>query len=76
MPGAASCAWRPDRSPRAERVARVYATLSMAYEAIVRIRQRLPLFERVCRVLVEQGRLRMVWVGESPDLLSIPAIIA
>ena len=51
----------------AERVARVYATLSMAYEAIVRIRQRLPLFEEVCRVLVERGQLRMAWVGEVDD---------
>ena len=51
----------------AERVARVYATLSMAYEAIVRVRERLPLFEQVCRVLVEQGRLRMAWVGEVDD---------
>jgi PAS domain S-box-containing protein len=51
----------------AERVARMYATLSMAYEAIVRIRQRLPLFEHVCRVLVEEGQLRMAWVGEVDD---------
>ncbi len=51
----------------AERLARVYATLSMAYEAIVRVRERLPLFEQVCRVLVEQGRLRMAWVGEVDD---------
>jgi PAS domain S-box-containing protein len=51
----------------ADRVARVYATLSAAYEAIVRIRQRLPLFDQVCRVLVEQGRLRMAWVGEVDD---------
>ena len=50
-----------------ERVARVYATLSMAYEAIVRIRERLPLFEEVCRVLVEHGHLRMAWVGEVDD---------
>ena len=49
---------------RAERFTRIYATLSRADEAIVRIRQRLALFERVCRVLVEQGRLRMAWVGE------------
>ena len=49
---------------RAERLTRIYATLSKANEAIVRIRQRLPLLERVCRVLVEQGRLRMAWVGE------------
>ena len=51
----------------AERVARMYATLSMAYEAIVRIRQRLLLFEQVCRVLVERGQLRMAWVGEVDD---------
>ena len=49
---------------RAERFILIYATLSKADEAIVRIRQRLPLFEQVCRVLVEQGRLRMAWVGE------------
>ena len=52
---------------RAQRIARVYATLSMAYKAIVRIRERLPLFEEACRVLVEQGGLRMVWVGEVDD---------
>jgi PAS domain S-box-containing protein len=45
----------------------MYATLSMAYAAIVRIRQRLPLFEEVCRVLVERGQLRMAWVGEVDD---------
>jgi PAS domain S-box-containing protein len=39
----------------------------MAYDAIVQIRQRLPLFEQVCRVLVEQGQLRMAWVGEVDD---------
>jgi GAF domain-containing protein len=39
----------------------------MAYEAIVRIRQRVPLFEEVCRVLVERGQLRMAWVGEVDD---------
>ncbi len=49
---------------RAERFTCIYATLSKADEAIVRIRQRLPLFEQVCRVLIEQGRLRMAWVGE------------
>ena len=51
----------------AGRVARVYATLSMAYEAIVRIRERLPLLAEVCRVLCEQGGLRMAWVGEVDD---------
>ncbi len=49
---------------RAERLIRIYATLYKANEAIVRIRQRLPLLEQICRVLVEQARLRMAWVGE------------
>ncbi len=49
---------------RTERITRIYATLSRVNEAIARIRQRLPLFGEVCRVLVEQGRLRMVWVGQ------------
>ena len=49
---------------RAERVAVIYDTLSMACEAIVRIRQRMPLFEEVCRVLVNQRGLRLAWVGE------------
>jgi PAS domain S-box-containing protein len=57
--------WLGERG--AERVARVYTMLSMAYEAIVRVRERLPLFDQVCRVLVEQGRLRMAWVGEVDD---------
>ena len=41
--------------------------LSGAYEAIVRVRLRGPLFEEVCRVLVERGHLRMAWVGEVDD---------
>ena len=49
---------------RAERLGRIYAMLSSVTEAIVRVRRRLALFEEVCRVLVERGRLRMVWVGE------------
>ena len=49
---------------RVERLGRIYAMLSSVDEAIVRVRQRLALFDEVCRVLVERGRLRMVWVGE------------
>jgi PAS domain S-box-containing protein len=52
---------------RAERIGRIYATLAKADEAIVRVRQRLSLFEEVCRVLVDEGRLRMAWVGEIDD---------
>ena len=53
-----------DAEQRAERISRVYATLSKVDEAMVRVRQRLPLYEEVCRVLVGEGRLRMAWVGE------------
>jgi len=33
----------------------------------VRVSQRLSLFEEACRVLVDEGRLRMAWVGEIDD---------
>ena len=59
---------------RAERFTRIYATLSKANEAIARTRQRVALFEQVCRVLVEQGRLRMAWVGEIDDHGSIVSV--
>jgi len=49
---------------QAERIARVYGALSKVDEAIVRVRQRHPLFEHVCRALVVWGRLRMAWIGE------------
>ena len=50
----------------AGRVARLCATFSIAYEAIVRTK-RVPLCEELCRVLVEQGRVRMAWVGHLDD---------
>jgi GAF domain-containing protein len=55
------------RGVRTERVTHSYATLAKSDAAIVRIRQRVPLFEEVCRALVEGGRLRMAWVGEIDD---------
>jgi len=49
---------------RREGVARIYRALSKIDEGIVRLRQRDPLFQHVCRALVVWGRLRMAWVGE------------
>ena len=45
---------------RVERLGRIYAMLSSVDEAIVRVRQRLALFDEVCRVLVERASLRAV----------------
>ncbi len=45
------------------RLSRLYAALSAINQAIVRARSEQELFETVCRVLVEQGRLRMAWIG-------------
>ena len=35
-------------------------------EAIVRVRDTQELYERACRIAVEQGLLRLAWVGERP----------
>ena len=53
-----------ERAARAAHLTRVYATLSKATEAIARIAERVPLYEEVCRVVVEHGGLAMAWVGE------------
>lgn len=54
---------RRERLHEIGRLSRLYAALSQINQAIVRMRSRDTLFETVCRVLVEQGRLRMAWVG-------------
>jgi light-regulated signal transduction histidine kinase (bacteriophytochrome) len=45
---------------RVERLGRICEMLSSVDEAIVRVRQRLALFDEVCRVLVERAPLRAV----------------
>ena len=52
---------------RAERLELLYELQSKAYEAIVRVKQRSVLYEQICRVLVEQGRAQMAWIGEPGD---------
>jgi PAS domain S-box-containing protein len=42
---------------------RSYAMLSLTNEAIVRMRDRDRLLRRVCEIAVENGKLRMAWVG-------------
>jgi PAS domain S-box-containing protein len=46
-----------------EHLSRLYAALSHANQAIVTVTNREELFSRICRGLVEIGKLRMAWVG-------------
>jgi len=51
-----------------QRLNRVHAVLSGINTAIVRIRDRQKLFTEACRIVVEEGQLRMAWIGLlSPD---------
>jgi PAS domain S-box-containing protein len=46
-----------------ERLNRLYAALSQVNQAIVRVHSRDELFSEVCRVLVEFGGFKLVWLG-------------
>jgi len=49
-----------------ERLNRLYSSLSRVNQAIARSPTRDELFQRVCRILVEEGGFRMAWIG-GPD---------
>jgi PAS domain S-box-containing protein len=51
------------REQEISRLSRLYAALSHVNQAIVWSPDRGVLFDKVCRALVEQGGLRMAWVG-------------
>ena len=48
---------------RIRQLNRLYSVLTEAGRAIVHIRTRNELFQEICRVIVEQGRFQMAWVG-------------
>ena len=54
---------RRQAEARIRRIARLYAVSSSMNEAIVRLRSTQELYEQACRIAVEQGRLRLAWVG-------------
>jgi PAS domain S-box-containing protein len=54
---------RQEAEARGRRIARLYAVSSSVNEAIVRVRDTQELYERACRIAVEQGLLRLAWVG-------------
>ena len=58
---------RREAEARIRRVARLYAVSSSVNEAIVRVRDTQELYEQACRIAVEQGLLRLAWVGLYDD---------
>jgi PAS domain S-box-containing protein len=54
---------RKEAEARVQRIARLYAVSSSVNEAIARVRDTQELYERACRIAVEQGLLRLAWVG-------------
>ena len=45
------------------RLNRLYSVLSKVNEAIVRVREPKELYEKICRIIVEEGGFRLAWVG-------------
>jgi len=54
---------RKEHEHEIERLSQLYAALSQINQAIVTQHNREDLFVKICRVLVEIGKLRMAWVG-------------
>uniref|UniRef100_A0A832DKE3 histidine kinase n=1 Tax=Ignavibacterium album TaxID=591197 RepID=A0A832DKE3_9BACT len=46
------------------RLTRVYAVLSEVNQTIVRVRDKRKLFDEICRIAVEFGKFKFVWLGE------------
>lgn len=52
---------------------RLYAVLSRVNETIVRIRDEQALYERVCRIVAQEGGFPLVWVGRAEGRRVVPA---
>ena len=61
---------------RIRRLNRVYAVLSTINHVIVRERNLATVFERTCRIAVEQGGFSAAWVALKPDTPGAPLTIA
>jgi PAS domain S-box-containing protein len=59
---------RREAESRVRRIARLYAVSSSVNEAIVRVRDTDELYAQACRIAVEQGLLRLAWVGLADNL--------
>ncbi len=63
---------------RLKRLNRLYSVLSKINEAIVRTKDEKTLCQKACQIAVEQGQLRMAWVGEvdAESKLIVPFVFA
>ena len=64
---AAEVAERTRAQARVSSLNRTYAVLSGINSVIVRIHDRLKLFQEACRIVVEHGGFGMCWIGEAVD---------
>ena len=61
---------------RVQELNRIYAMLSEINQTIVRVREPQALFEKACRIAVEEGGFPLAWIGlsdEAPDSFDIVA---
>ncbi|MEO8006140.1 MAG: EAL domain-containing protein, partial [Betaproteobacteria bacterium] len=59
---------RKEQERKIGRLSRIHAVLSGINSAIVRIRDQQGLFNEACRIVVEQGRFAIAWIGlVNPD---------
>ncbi len=66
--------WKADQ--RISRLNRVYSVLTNINEVIVRVRSVGALYDEACRIAVEDGRLRMVWIGMVDETTGIVKPVA
>jgi PAS domain S-box-containing protein len=66
---------RKNAEDRISRLNRLYAVLSKVNEAIIRIHDPAELYQKVCRVAVEDGAFKMAWIGMTdPDTRKVIAV--
>lgn len=64
---------REHATTRIRQLNRLYSVLSRAGQAIVRIRERVPLLAEICRILTEAGEFERAWAGLlSPENRLLP----
>ena len=49
---------------------RLYAVLSKTNQAIVNVKSKQQLYKEVCDIIIEDGKFRMVWIGEIDDTIN------
>lgn len=66
---------RKARERRLLRLARLYATLSECSQAIAQCGSQVALFDRICRAMVENGGMKLAWIGMlGPDGKSVAPV--